>query len=94
MTLEDIKKYLRIDSDYEDDLLENLRQVAIKYIQEKTGKTYKADDEVWNMCIKYMVAHWYENRENQAVSSKSSFAQIDHTADALISHIALCGDYD
>lgn len=94
MTVEEIKKYLRVDDDFDDEIIEALQKAAIKYIQSKTGKTYKEDDEVWNLAIKLMIAHWYENREIQAVSSKSNLVTIDHTADSLMSHIALCGDYD
>lgn len=94
MTIEELKLYLRIDDDVENILIEAQLKAAIQYIEGMTGKTYKADNEVWNICIKLMVAHWYENREIQASSNRGSIIKIEHTVDALVNHIALCGTYE
>lgn len=94
MTVQDIKNYLRLDDDGDDVLLKSLFKAAQKYVEEKTGKTCPKNDEVWNICIKILVAHWYENRQAQAVSTRSNLVTVDHTVDALIMHIALSGAYE
>lgn len=94
MTLDDAKIYMRVDDDADDALITSLIAAAQQYIERKTGKTYKPEDELWNLCIKQLVIHWYENREVQATSTRSNLVTIDHTADSIISHIALCGDYE
>lgn len=93
MTLDDAKLYMRVDDDADDTLITSLITAAQQYIERKTGKVYKPEDELWNLCIKQLVSHWYENREVQATSTRSNLVTIDHTVDTMISHIALCGDY-
>lgn len=95
MTLETIKEYLKVDHCYEDTLITSLLAAAESYIKQTTGKTLKGTaaintDELYNLCVKLMVAHWYENR---AVQSPTQLSSVTHSVDALINHIALCGDY-
>ncbi|MDD3157303.1 head-tail connector protein [Anaeromusa sp.] len=93
MTLEEVKLYMRVDDDTDDALITSLLAAAQQYVERKTGKIYKPEDELWNLCIKQLVIHWYENREVQATSTRNNLVTIDHTAEAIISHISLCGDY-
>lgn len=93
MTLEEAKLYMRVDDDTDDALITSLLAAAQQYVERKTGKIYKPEDELWNLCIKQLVIHWYENREVQATSTRNNLVTIDHTAEAIISHISLCGDY-
>ena len=90
MTLDDVKLYIRVDSNDEDALIQYLMDAAQGYLQRMTGKIYVPTDPVWNMAIKYICSHWYENRDDTVVGRD---AKVDHTIDALISHIALCSDY-
>lgn len=105
MTLSEVKLYLRVDHDDEDTLITSLLAAAENYIQKTTGKTqvktgtdelgvttYAAitTDELYNLCVKIMVAHWYENRAIQSPSATNDFS---FSAQALINHISLCGDY-
>lgn len=105
MTLEDLKTYLRIDGSDDDVLIQSLMTAASSYIKKTTGKTQiitganedgtpvLADittDELWCLTVKLMVAHWYENR---GVEIPGTLTKISHSVDALINHIAMCGDY-
>lgn len=105
MTLETIKEYLKIDGTDEDVLLTSLISAAEGFIQKTTGKTrvktgvdesglptYAAisTDELYNTCVKLMIAHWFENRAVQATTQLNDFS---FSATALINHIAMCGDY-
>ncbi len=90
LTLDDVKLYLRVDSGAEDPLIQDLMGGAIAYIQRMSGKVYDPTDGVWKMAIKYLCSHWYENRDDTAAGRD---AKVDHTIDALITHISLCADY-
>lgn len=105
MTLETIKEYLKVDHDDEDVLLTSLISAAEGFTQKTTGKTqvktgvdelgvttYAAinTDELYNLCVKLMVAHWFENR---AVQTNTQLNDFSFSVQALINHISLCGDY-
>ncbi|MGL5271850.1 MAG: head-tail connector protein [Selenomonadaceae bacterium] len=87
MKLEDIKLYLRVDGADEDALISSLQTAAIQYLQETTGKTYDAANELQNMLIKLLVAHWYENR----VANDGGSTEVPHSITALMIHISLTG---
>lgn len=89
MTVEEIKLYLKVDNDDEDALIEGQMAAATRYIERTTGKAY-TDDEVWNICVKMLVAHWYENR---GVQSGRGNVRFDYSVTSLMNHIALCGEY-
>lgn len=93
VTLENVKKYLRIepDNNEEDNLLRDLIVAAKTYVAGITGKVYNPDNEVWNLVVKMLACHWYENRGAEVTGTITS--KIAHTVDALVNHIALCGDY-
>jgi uncharacterized phage protein (predicted DNA packaging) len=105
MTLEDAKNYLRVDTDDDDALIQALITAAESYINQQTGKIKKivvvdgeptetdiATDELYNLCVKLLLAHWYENRGVET-SGKATITKISHSVDALVNHIAMCGDY-
>ena len=91
MTIElsDIKNYLRIDNNEEDADLTSLIQTAKSFIKEKTGVEYKDGDDIYELAIKHVVAHFYDKRES--VSEKSN-AIVPYTMDCLISHIGIRGN--
>ncbi|HYH05377.1 MAG TPA: head-tail connector protein [Bacillota bacterium] len=90
MTIDELKLYIKVDNTEEDNLISAFRTAAIDYIQQATGKTYAENSEVWNLAIKLLVRHWYENRVAEVPGSLS---KVSYSVDSLINHIALCGDY-
>ncbi len=95
MTLEEVKKYLRVDDNEEDDVIQSLIMAADSYLKKSTGKLMSGtnkieNDELYNMCLKLLIAHWYENR---GVEIAGNLTKISHSVDALINHISMCGDY-
>ena len=95
MTLDDMKLYLRVDNVEEEDIISSLMTAAESFIQQTTGKTLKgtaaiSTDDLYNLCIKLMVAHWFENR---AVQTSTALNDFSFSVQALINHISLCGDY-
>lgn len=106
MTLEDAKLYLRVDGDEEDNQIQTLMTAAESYVRQQTGKTKKivavdgeptetdiASDALYTLCVKLLLAHWYENRGVEKASSRNTIAKISHSVDALVNHISMCGDY-
>ena len=92
MTLSDVKQYLRVDFDDDDNLIQSLINTAIRYIQTQTGKQYVPTDEVWNNCIRLLVVHWYETRFLHP-TRPGTLATVSHTVNAHITLISLCSDY-
>lgn len=105
MTLEDAKLYLRVDGVEEDTLIQSLITAAESYLRQQTGKTKRIvgtnsdgqpiyedikESELWKLVVKLMLAHWYENR---GVEIAGNLTKISHSVDALVNHIAMCGDY-
>lgn len=64
LSLNEAKKYLRIEIDYtdEDDDITALTNSAEGYLK-NAGCVLNSDDEVAKLAIKMLVVHWYENRE-------------------------------
>ena len=99
MTLEELKLYLRVDGNDEDANIQSLWTAATNYIQRQTGKTKVRcgdgyisieNDELYNLCVKLMVAHWYSNR---GVEIPGTLTKIAHSVDPMIKHISMCEDY-
>ncbi len=104
MTLDEVKLYLRVDGTADDALITGLITAAAKYIDGQTGKTQVKTGEVdgvatygpisadalYILANKIMIAHWYENR---GIKIAGTLTDIPHSAEAIVQHIAMCGDY-
>ena len=107
MTLSEMKLYLRVDGTDEDALITSLVASSSSYIKQQTGKTKKLTgetdpvtllpvtaaietDELYNLCLKLICSHWYENR---GVEVAVNMTKLSHSVDALVNHIAMCGEY-
>ncbi|MED4586667.1 head-tail connector protein [Brevibacillus choshinensis] len=62
MNLTDVKAFLRIDGDYEDNVIQSLILAAETFLK-NGGVQPDATNELYNLTGKLLVAHWYENRE-------------------------------
>lgn len=61
MNLQDIKLYLKIDHDEEDDFLIGLLKASELYL-ENAGCKRNYESELYSLAVKMLVSHWYENR--------------------------------
>lgn len=66
-----VKPYLRVDGDYDDDVITSLvlsanaklKGSGVKEPGESVDEEMK---ELYKLAIKMLVSHWYENREQEA----------------------------
>lgn len=88
ISLDDVKSFLRISFEDDDDYINSLITMSKQLIEEQTGVEYSENDEVYNMAILQAVAHFYDKRES--VSDKSAIT-VPYTLDCLIKHIGMRG---
>ncbi len=73
MTIEQIKKYLRIDFETDDQFIEQLITVSENYIDSCCGVAYKAQPQLQNLAqlvqLK-IISNLYENRDTNAENTK------------------------
>lgn len=72
MTLEEIKKYLRVDYEDDDDILSELLVVSEEYINSCVGTGYKSDEKaikLFNLLQKKLIYDMYEKRGTEIANS-------------------------
>lgn len=89
LNLEKVKRFIRVEHDEDDELLEGLMKTAGEYIEGVTGKRAEGS-QAYKLAVLQLTAHWYENRI-PVVSG--TVADVPLTVDLLVKHIALCGEY-
>lgn len=89
--LNDVKKYLRITHEVDDNYITELIDFAKDYIKEQTGVDFVTFDKTYRMAIYQVVAHFYDKRES--VSDKANVI-VPYTMNALIQHIGMRGEAD
>lgn len=89
MQLTEIKSYLRIIHNNDDNVLTELIDEAKMYIKNVTGVDYDENDLQYKQCIRFLVQQRYDVRE--AVSDKPK-SECDYTITNLLSHISLRGN--
>lgn len=60
--LDSIKKYLKVDHEVEDELIQDLIEWSKAFIKEKTGQEYDENDLLQKDLIRLLVAYRYYNR--------------------------------
>lgn len=69
MTLENVKKYLRIDEDHDDDMLQMMMSAAEQYIVDAVGR-YDETDYKAQLLYLAIVQDLYEHREFNVEDAK------------------------
>lgn len=87
MQLDELKEYLRIDGEDEDTTLSSLLFAAKSYIKNGTGLTEdmivkNEIKELYNLCIKLLVSHWYENRAIETTGP--NFHKLSYSLDSIL----------
>ena len=81
--LEEIKNYMRIGEDYDDNLINSLIESANIYMVNAGVKNLEND--LYKLAIKMLVLHWYENREVIGEAKKLAFS-----LDNIITQLQYC----
>lgn len=71
MTLDEVKNYIRIDGEYEDDYIKELIEVSQIYIESMVGSTYLEDEKLVKLSKllqKKLIADMYEQRSTEIPS--------------------------
>ncbi|MDZ4456737.1 head-tail connector protein [Bacillus cereus] len=74
LTLEEAKKYLRVDGNEEDDLIASFVIAAEIYIKNATSKNVDLKSELAKLAARILIAHWYENREPVGKAEQLAFS--------------------
>ena len=91
MELERFKIYARIDHADEDALITAMLTAADSAVRDMTGKgPPKAGDELFDMAVLQLAAHWYENRTPVTDTATN---EVPFTLHVLLNHIALSSRY-
>ena len=92
MTLNEVKVYLKLDDDLteDDELITGLIDAAKTYIEDSTGKSYQ-DTQLYNLAVKMIVAHWYENR--QVISNKTVVNELPQSFFEIVAQIKWSSRY-
>ena len=84
--LEEIKNYMRIDEDYDDNLINSLIEAANIYMINAGVKNFEND--LYKLAIKMLVLHWYENRDVVLIGSISK--NLEFTMKNIITQLQYC----
>lgn len=89
MSLEELKKYLCIDCDEDDDLLLSLLEAAEEYL---TNAGVKKDyrKKLYSLAVKLLVKNWYDDEESISIGNKNDKAKF--ALNSIITQLKYCGD--
>ena len=76
MDLEEVKQYLKVDYEEEDDLISSLVGAAHKYLVNAGISKDSIDNnqELYKLAMKLLIAHWYEKREITGKAEQLAFS--------------------
>lgn len=89
MSLEELKLYLRIDGNYEDDILISLQLAAEEYLK-GAGILKNYDNKLYCLCVKLLINHWYSNREGVVIGTISK--EMEFSLRSIIQQLQLGSD--
>ncbi|MBE6043546.1 MAG: phage gp6-like head-tail connector protein [Clostridium thermopalmarium] len=73
MELDELKLFLRVDGEEEDELIQGLQLAAEEYlINAGVNKDYSK--ELYKLAVKLLVTHWYNNREVTGKADRLAFS--------------------
>ena len=78
MGLDEIKLYLRIDTDDEDELLSSLQLSAEEYLL-NAGIEKDYEKQLYKLAVKLLISNWYENRNpvlTGSISKKLEYSEV------------------
>lgn len=89
ITVEEAKKYCRIDGNYEDDVIESLILFAENYIQGALGKNFPRENPRIKLIAKCIVSDLYDKREFTAQSGNKVSNAVRHLCSSTFQQIQM-----
>jgi len=88
--LKEVKEYLRINHDIDDNYIGSLIDLSKEFIKTKTGVEYDKNDTLYKQAILFCVAHYYDNRTS--IIDKA-IVEVPYTLNEFIKTIGFRGQY-
>lgn len=85
MELDEIKLYLRLDTDDEDELLSSLQLSAEEYLL-NAGIEKDYEKQLYKLAVKLLISNWYENRN--PVSTGSISKKIEYSLQHIVAQLS------
>jgi len=63
LELEEVKKWIRLDADDEDDIVQMLINAAEEYLVNATGKSFAEANNLAKLFCLVLIAEWYDDRK-------------------------------
>ena len=89
LTLENAKKYLRVDYDEDDDFITTLILTAEEYLFNATGIRYTEKSNIAVLYCSILIYDWYNNRE--FVTAKKVSDKVRFTLTSMMTQLKYCG---
>lgn len=88
ISIDEVKEYLRVSHNLDDDFISELIEAEKMYIKNNTGVAYNVNDYQYNQLIKMMVHQHYFNRGG---ISETVQTEIPYAINNLLEHIKVRG---
>lgn len=85
LTLEDTKKFLRVDTNDDDALITTLIDASETYLYNSTGKNFDSTNNLAKLFCMVLVSDWYDNRSLTTTSEKTR-----RIIDSMLVQLAYC----
>ncbi len=80
MDVNELKSYLKVTDNEENDLIEGLQKAAEEFLANE-GVQVSYDRKLYSLAVKLLVAHWYDNR---MVQSDKPYTNLSYSLDAIV----------
>lgn len=88
LTLEEVKEYLKIDYDDEDNLLLELISTAENYLYNATGTHFDSSNRLAKLYCRVLVNEWYKDR------GLTGNSKVRYTLQSILTQLKYDGDLD
>lgn len=90
LSIEETKKYLRVDFDDDDTEIQNLIDAAEVYMKNATGKEFDNTNPLAKLYCRVLIQDWYDNRELMEYNRVST--RVKFTLQSIMFQLQYSGD--
>lgn len=94
LTLEEVKNYLRVDYDDDDNYIYSLIFASENYLYNATGKQFDSRNELAKQCCRVLIYDWYKDKGLTIRSTKNTNVgeKVKYTVQSMIQQLKYCED--